>query len=356
MHVFTRETRLSFTETSPGSEADIGIFFHRAFHGDGYPFDGSGSVLAHAFFPGSGRGGDIHMDEDENWTEERIVNREKTSVFAVAVHEFGHSLGLSHSSVEGSLMYPWYSGLPRDGRLPRDDLEAVQHLYGAKEIDDDGAWDEEYFLRDPSSDGPDHHPSSTAIPSSEVEDSLPDKCETSFDAVAVIRSEMWVFKGNYFWRIDKSGSSREDPIALSAFWYGLPVDVEHVDAVYERDDHRIVFFVGEVYYVLAGNSILEQGPVPISRLGLPPTVKKIDGAMKWGWNDKTYFFSGKISFLKCFRNIMCSNVRNTAHDSSCESNLSMLTFSKKSLCRDLSLLGLQLSFFSCAHTSEEGFC
>ena len=93
---------------------------------------------------------------------------------------------------------------------------------------------------------------------------MPDKCHTNFDAVAVLRSEMWVFKGKYFWRINVDGGSREDPMELSSFWYGLPSDIDHVDAVYERNDHHIVFFVGKKYYILAGNSHLKYGPLPIT--------------------------------------------------------------------------------------------
>ena len=31
----------------------------------------------------------------------------------------------------------------------------------------------------------------------------------------------------------------------------------------------------------------------LQKLGLPASLEKIDGAMRWGYNDKTYFFSGK---------------------------------------------------------------
>ena len=86
---------------------------------------------------------------------------------------------------------------------------------------------------------------------------------------------------------------REDPIELSAFWYGLPKNLSRVDAVYERSDHKIVFFIGPTYYVLTGNSQLEDGPLPIQRLGLPKSVTKIDAAFRWTWNGRTYFFSGE---------------------------------------------------------------
>ncbi|XP_053472980.1 72 kDa type IV collagenase [Ictalurus furcatus] len=65
--VWSDVTPLKFTRLTTG-EADIMINFGRNEHGDGYPFDGKDGLLAHAFAPGPGIGGDSHFDDDEHWT------------------------------------------------------------------------------------------------------------------------------------------------------------------------------------------------------------------------------------------------------------------------------------------------
>lgn len=49
------------------------------------------------------------------------------------MHEIGHSLGLSHSQQQDSIMYSFYQyDLPP--QLSYDDIVAIQSIYGAFEV------------------------------------------------------------------------------------------------------------------------------------------------------------------------------------------------------------------------------
>uniref|UniRef100_A0A8C4S0Q3 Matrix metallopeptidase 1 n=1 Tax=Erpetoichthys calabaricus TaxID=27687 RepID=A0A8C4S0Q3_ERPCA len=128
--VWSHVTPLRFTKVF-SETADIMIMFRSRYHGDRNPFDGPGRILAHAFFPGPGIGGDAHFDEDETWS----ANSQGINLFLVAAHEIGHSLGLDHSSDRNALMFPSYTYKNPNGfQLSKDDIRRIQALYGKNTV------------------------------------------------------------------------------------------------------------------------------------------------------------------------------------------------------------------------------
>ena len=77
----------------------------------------------------AGLSGDAHFDDDETFS---TGTSEDINLDWVAIHEFGHSLGLEHSNVQESIMYPWYKGYIRDIQLTNDDIKGIQALYPSK--------------------------------------------------------------------------------------------------------------------------------------------------------------------------------------------------------------------------------
>ena len=287
-------TTLRFTEVR-GGDADILILFARQYHQDGYPFDGKGLVLAHAFFPGVDKGGDTHFDDDEQWTYNSDENG--VDLFMVAAHEFGHAIGLSHSNQPGALMYPWYQGYIPDFKLPRDDVQGIQALYGGPSGGNIPPRRTPRPTRPPIV----QHTTPRTRPSVTDKTKVPgaiNPCEHAFEAIAVLRQEVFLFMGQYFWRLDSRGIIQGKPTEIHSFWYGFPHTIDHIDAVFERKpDGKIIFFTGDRFWTFNGNSPVSGHPkegVPLTNLGLPADVKKIDAVFVWGFNNRTYIVSGDM--------------------------------------------------------------
>uniref|UniRef100_A0A3Q3F7F1 Collagenase 3 n=1 Tax=Labrus bergylta TaxID=56723 RepID=A0A3Q3F7F1_9LABR len=246
-------------------EADIVISFHNGDHKDGSPFDGKGGILAHAFQPGYGIGGDVHFDADEEWS----FNSTGFNLLAVAVHEFGHALGLPHSSDLGAIMYPAYNFAP---------THDIISLFGTK------------FYSQPR----------------KKAQITPDKCDPdlSFDAVSELQQEVLFFKDRYelfMWRrhpkFDETGMT-----LISSLW---PDNVpSYLDAVYENVERNvIVFFKGQKYWILRQLKLEEGFPRNISDFGFPYTIKSVDAALHFRNKRLTVFFTGKL----CWRYLMRSS-------------------------------------------------
>ncbi|VFV47195.1 matrix metalloproteinase 25 [Lynx pardinus] len=282
------ESGLKFQEVGfqNPTEPDIVIDFARAYHQDSYPFDGQGGTLAHAFFPGEHSiSGDTHFDDEEIWTY-GSKDGEGTDLFAVAVHEFGHALGLGHSSAPDSIMRPFYQGPvgdPHKYRLSQDDREGLQQLYGKVP---QTPYDKP--TRKPLA----PPPPPPALPPDSPSLPTPDRCEGNFDAIANIRGETFFFKGPWFWRVQPSGQLVSPrPARLHRFWEGLPAGVKVIQAAYARPrDGGILLFSGPQFWVFQERQ-LEGAPRPLTELGLP-AGERVDAVFSWPLNGKTYLIRG----------------------------------------------------------------
>lgn len=126
MNQWSSNVNVTFSPTTIASALrSISIEFASGAHGDGYPFDGPGGILAHTFYPvpvnAETIAGDMHFDADEPWA----VGTD-TDIYTVALHELGHAIGLSHSDNPGDVMYPYYH---RGVQLSANDIGAAKELY-----------------------------------------------------------------------------------------------------------------------------------------------------------------------------------------------------------------------------------
>ncbi|WAQ94501.1 MMP10-like protein, partial [Mya arenaria] len=107
LQIWADKTKLTFTRAA-NSRADIVI---------------RGTFSRMRFFPESGL---VHFDDDEHFV---LNSNSGTELYIVAAHEFGHTLGISHSNIKESLMAPYYR-YSDNLQLHSDDISAIQSLYG----------------------------------------------------------------------------------------------------------------------------------------------------------------------------------------------------------------------------------
>ncbi|XP_058645626.1 collagenase 3-like [Onychostoma macrolepis] len=269
LQVWAKVTPLKFTRIYSGT-ADIMISFATKDHGDGMMFDGPLGTLAHAFAPGSGFGGDAHFDDDESFT---FRSSKGFVLFLVAAHEFGHSLGLSHSNVPGALMFPTYSFTnPDRSPLSSDDIEGIQSLYGNMIIKRIYVISESKILSSPKP--------------------LTDCQNLVWDAVTTFKGETVFFKDSFFWRSSSSRSGVQLPI--KSFWPNAP---DNIDAAYEDPaQDKVFFFKGKQVWAFNGQNLDPGYPKPLSSFGLPASVTKVDAAVHNKNSGKTLLFFDKYYY------------------------------------------------------------
>lgn len=278
--LWERQTNLKFEEKSSGS-VHIEIRFEKREHGDGDPFDGAGGTLAHAYFPQFG--GDAHFDDEEYWT---IDSFRGTNLLQTAAHEFGHSLGLSHSDVRDALMAPFYRGWVPNLELHSDDIAAIQALYGKKtkeeEDDDPPRTPENPDDEDENDDG-----DGGRDPPSNGDNA--DLCDdTGFDTIFNIADGTYfVFKGSNYWKLTDDSVERGYPRKIADDWAGLPDNVDA--AVTWPANKKTYIFKGSEYWRFENQEADPGYPKQISE-GFKGIPNNLDAAFIWGGNGKIYFF------------------------------------------------------------------
>lgn len=269
LQVWSDVTDLTFEQKSAG-RVHIDVRFENGEHGDGDPFDGAGGTLAHAYFPVYG--GDAHFDDSELWT---IGSFKGTNLLQTAAHEFGHSLGLSHSDQYKALMAPFYRGYESKVRLDIDDITAIQALYGKQET-----------KKASSGQGSLKPVTRIGVPDFGVEDLC---TNSTIDSIITTEDgSTYTFKGEKYWKLTDDSVAPGYPKNVKEFWGNLP---GNIDASFTWSNGKSYFFKGNKYWRYTNGKQDSDYPKLISK-GFDGIPNDLDAAFVWSGNGKIYFFKG----------------------------------------------------------------
>ncbi|PIO26799.1 Matrix metalloproteinase-9 [Aquarana catesbeiana] len=183
-------------------------------------------------------------DRDRKWG---FCSDRGYSLFLVAAHEFGHALGLEHSSIPDALMYPNYK-YESDFHLHSDDIEGIHYLYGAG-TGPDPTPPKPTKKPKPTTPSPTTTATPTTTESVEPSDSpvdpTQDPCKVKeFDAIAELQGELHLFKDGLYWKLPASGPPKSSK-KISDTWPELPAKI---DAAFQDPQSKKIFFFSGKYY------------------------------------------------------------------------------------------------------------
>ena len=202
------------------------------------------------------------MDSSEAWT---INSGRGTNLLQTLTHEIGHSLGLYHSDVRDSVMAPFYRGFIPGFSLGRDDVKAVQALYGP------------------------HKAKPTAHPPATEDGSHSQLCHgNKIDAIfRTADNSSYVFLGSQYWKLNSEALQSGYPSPLSD--WQLPAEIQAAFTWHNKE--ATYLFKGDKYWKYF-NTVPAPGYPKLIKEGFPGIPNDVDAAFVWGGNEKIYFTKG----------------------------------------------------------------
>ncbi|XP_064212311.1 matrix metalloproteinase-2-like [Tribolium castaneum] len=260
-------------------------------------FDGKGNVLAHGFFPNNDECLGIHFDKSENWYfgESSNTPDDQTNFCTVLLHEIGHTLGIEHSANNNSIMYAYYKG--DIDKLTRDDMWAIQYLYGRPE--------RLKYESIPTTTTTTTTSNTTKKPitlTPRKTDSLPDLCSLSetINTFLTANHKLYIFYKKYVWIVNLKDMSYDNkPKLITDYLTFLPDNFQEISQIYQRPDGTILLTTNNLYYIIDfPNFVVKNGynGRSITSLGVP-SGKKINAIFST-YSGQTYIFYDNTMFIQ----------------------------------------------------------